>query len=169
MPFAQVHQKIDDLCLDGNVQSADWLVADDQAGPQRNGSRDADALPLAAGEFVRITVHALVVQTDFPHEADGGVMRCFFFQKFMMLKTFRDKFHGGHARIERRIRVLENHLAAAAELPSLRFRHGREVMPFEQDLPGMDFFKPENGASKRRLTAARFADKTKRFAFGDGQ
>ena len=42
-------------------------------------------------------------------------------------------------------------------------------MPFEQDLPGMDFFKPENGAPKRRLAAAGFADKTERLAFGDGQ
>ena len=33
----------------------------------------------------------------------------------------------------------------------------------------MDFFKTENGASKRCFTAARFADKTKRLAFGNGQ
>ena len=33
----------------------------------------------------------------------------------------------------------------------------------------MDFFQSENGASKRCFAAAGFTDKTKRFAFGDGQ
>ena len=53
-----------------------------------------------------------------------------------------------------------------AELPPLRFRHGREVMPFEQNLSGMDLFEAENGAAKRCLAATGFSDETKRLAFG---
>ena len=56
-----------------------------------------------------------------------------------------------------------------AELTSAGLRHGREVMSFEENLSGMDFFESENGASKRCFAAARFANKTKRLAFGNGQ
>ena len=51
----QVVEQIEDLRLNRNVQRADRLVADDEIGRKGDGAGDADALPLAAGEFVRIS------------------------------------------------------------------------------------------------------------------
>ena len=50
----ELAQQVQHLRLDGHVQRRDGLVADDELGPQRQRAGDADALPLAAGELVRV-------------------------------------------------------------------------------------------------------------------
>ena len=52
----QVAQQIEHLRLDRDVERGDRLVADDQLRVRRERAGDADALPLAAGELVRIAV-----------------------------------------------------------------------------------------------------------------
>ena len=55
----QVAQQVDDLRLHRDVERRDRLVADDQARVERQRAGDADALALAAGEFVRVAVERL--------------------------------------------------------------------------------------------------------------
>lgn len=52
----QVLEHIHDLCLNGHVQCGDRLVADDEFRVERERTRDADTLALAAGELVRVAV-----------------------------------------------------------------------------------------------------------------
>ena len=54
----EILQEIDDLRLDRDVERRDCLVADDEIGLWRERPRDADALTLAAGEFMREAVAA---------------------------------------------------------------------------------------------------------------
>ena len=60
----QVLQQVEDLRLDRDVQRRDRLVADDQLRVQRQRAGDADALPLAAAEGVRVAAHVLRAQPD---------------------------------------------------------------------------------------------------------
>ena len=60
----QVLQKIDDLGLDGDVEGADGFVADDQFGFDGQRAGDADALSLAAAEFVRVTLGVIRFKAD---------------------------------------------------------------------------------------------------------
>ena len=50
-------EQVDDLRLHRDVERAHRLVADDEIGLHRERPRDADALPLPAGELVRIAPH----------------------------------------------------------------------------------------------------------------
>src|SRR6185369_10256542 len=50
----QILQQVDDLGLDRDIQRRHRLVADDQLRLHRKCSRDADALALSAGKFVRV-------------------------------------------------------------------------------------------------------------------
>jgi hypothetical protein len=43
-----------DLSLDRHVERGDWLIAHDERRPDRQNTCDADALPLAARELMRI-------------------------------------------------------------------------------------------------------------------
>ena len=64
----QVLQQVDDLGLDRNVECRDSFVADDQIRLSRKRARDADALTLSAGEFVRVTACVIgqeVISTPF--------------------------------------------------------------------------------------------------------
>ena len=60
----QVLQQVDHLRLDRDVERRDRLVADDQLGLDRERAGDADALALAAGEFVREAAHVVGLQAD---------------------------------------------------------------------------------------------------------
>ncbi len=60
----QVLQQVDDAGLDRHVQRRHRLVEDQHLRPQRERAGDADALPLAAGELVRVPVAVLRVEPD---------------------------------------------------------------------------------------------------------
>ena len=60
----QVIQQVEDLRLDRNVQRRNRLVADDEIRRERQGAGDADALPLAAGKFVRIAAGVGRIEPD---------------------------------------------------------------------------------------------------------
>ena len=68
--------KIEHLRLDRNIQGGDRLIGDDQARVERKGARQADALPLPAGKFVRVAAHLGRVQADLLHQLGYPVL-CF--------------------------------------------------------------------------------------------
>ena len=51
---AQLHEQVEHLRLDRDVERGDRLVADQELGLHRERAGDADAGALAAGELVRI-------------------------------------------------------------------------------------------------------------------
>ncbi len=64
----QIVQQVEDLRLDRDVERRHRLVADDQFGVDGERPCDADALPLAAGEFMRVTLHGVRVERDLLHQ-----------------------------------------------------------------------------------------------------
>ena len=92
---------------------------------QRQRAGDGDALALTAGEFVRVVAHLRRPQADALEQGGDALgrapcrLRC------------RARFSGsptispaGHARIERRERILEDDLHLPAERAQLRLRRG---------------------------------------------
>jgi hypothetical protein len=69
-PALQVRKQVDDLGADRNVESGHRLVGDDEFGRHGQRTGDADALPLPAGECVRIALQGIGRQTDQLHERD---------------------------------------------------------------------------------------------------
>ncbi len=57
----QFLQQYQHLCTNGNIQRGNRLIGNDQLRPQNQRARDADALALAAGKFVRIARRRLFV------------------------------------------------------------------------------------------------------------
>jgi len=62
-----LHQ-VHDLGLDGHVQRADRLIGDDNLGIRRQRPRNADALALASGKFVRVPVSLFRRETHFSEQ-----------------------------------------------------------------------------------------------------
>ena len=50
--FLEIHQKVDDLGLDRDIEGTDRFVADDKLRFDGEGTGDADALALASAKFV---------------------------------------------------------------------------------------------------------------------
>jgi len=50
--FLEVHQKVDDLSLNRDIEGTDWFVANDELRFDGEGPGNADALALASAKFV---------------------------------------------------------------------------------------------------------------------
>src|SRR6266566_1030546 len=64
-PFLQPTQKLDHLRLNEDVERARRLIEHDERGLQHDGTRQRDALALAAGELMRITKARFRIESDF--------------------------------------------------------------------------------------------------------
>ena len=58
----EIFQKIDNLCLNGDIQCGNRLIADDKVRIQGNRPCNTDPLPLSAGKFMRIAVLLVIKQ-----------------------------------------------------------------------------------------------------------
>ena len=113
-------QQVDDLGLDGDVQSRDGLVADDEFRIQGQGAGDADPLALAAGEFmgvppdvVRLEAHRFEQLADLFIPLLGGAV------KAVDLHGFPNDLPHRHAGVQGGVGVLEDHLHIPAEVLQL--------------------------------------------------
>ena len=92
--FLQIIQQIENLRLDRDIQRRDRLIADDEIGIERQSAGDADALPLAAGKFVRISAGIRGIKPDALQQACDTIalfrpwaMPCTLIGSPMMLPT----------------------------------------------------------------------------------
>ena len=100
----QADEKIEDLRLDRDVERGDRLVAYDEFGVEREGAGDADALALAAAELVRVAPFGRGGKADEGEELiDVSV-------DFVDFERFFDNGACRHARVERGVGILKDHL-----------------------------------------------------------
>ena len=119
--FLQFLQQVDDLGLNGHVQSGDALVAHDELGLHRQRAGNADTLPLAAGELVGITVQHIILQTAFLHRLNDVLPHGFgaVLVEVVGHQTFLDDLADGEAGVQAGIGILENDLQILAQRPLL--------------------------------------------------
>ena len=118
----EVAQKVEDLRLDADVQGGGRLVRDDDRWLQGDGHRDHHALPLAAGELVRILVDPVlrIGDADAAEQIDHAALRIGTRSDAVGFEHFRDLAADGVDRVEIGQRVLEDH----RDLPAV------DVAPF---------------------------------------
>ena len=63
-PLLQIHQQVDDLRLHRHVERGHRLVEDDERRVERKRAGQADPLPLAAAELMRVALEMRRVETD---------------------------------------------------------------------------------------------------------
>ena len=80
------------------------------------------------------------------------------------LDRLRDDFADRHSRIERRVRILEDHLQVPALLAQLARRQVRQVRASEEHFAGRRLDQPQDRAAERGLAAAGLADQAQRLA-----
>src|SRR5207247_1899973 len=158
----QVLEKVDDLRLDGHVECRDRLVANNELRLHGERAGDPDALTLAARELVRVAVGEVRVETHHAQELLHPLGLLLALGEVMDLDWFADDVAHGHARIQRRVRILEDHLHTASHLAHLLAAELGELHAVEHDLPGRGLVQLKDRASGRRLPASRFADEAER-------
>jgi hypothetical protein len=133
--LAQVFQQVDDLRLDGHVECAHGLVADDQLRAHRQRPRDADALALAAAR-TRAGSAACGRRSGPPSPAARTMRSRTRAASWPAVdgQALADDGAHRHARVQRGVRVLEDDLHVARQRTQLVLAHGRDVAALEPHL-----------------------------------
>src|SRR5262249_11175732 len=138
----QVVEEVDDLRLDRHVEGRHRLVAYDQLRPQRERAGDADALPLAAGELVRGAGGVLRGEPNQLQQRLHGGLGALRGGDLVDPQRSTDDRTDGVPRVQRRVRVLEDHLYVPAQRSHGAGGQVRDVAVLEDDLPAGRFEQP---------------------------
>ena len=144
-PLAQLFEQVDYLRLDRRIERRDGLVGDQHLRADRERARDADALALAAAQRVRQVVLQPRREADRQQQLVDpvGALAARRRQR-MHLQHFAERLRQAHARIERRVRVLEHHLDTTGALQ--RRAAGRHRLALPADAPFIRSVDPAQAA-----------------------
>jgi hypothetical protein len=161
-------QQEKDLRADGDVESGNRFVGDDELGLEDQRARDADALALATGKFVGIALHGFLGEADAAKNCGGARKALLCVESwFMNGKRFGNDFADAHARVQRGVGILEDHLRLPARGAQFRSAEREQVAPFELDFATVRLGEPEEHARESSLAAAAFADDSEGLAARD--
>ena len=138
-----------------------------KSGFEGERAGEADALPLAARELVRVARAASAGRPTISSSSRTRASACLPLARPCVAQRLADDPADAVARVERRERVLEDHLHAPAKRSHARLVERREVLPVEDDAPAGRLVEQEHRAAERRLAAARLADEAERLAAAD--
>ena len=145
----QVDQQIDHLGLDRYVERRHRFVTHDQARPERQRPRDANALTLAAGELVRIVQHLIRPEPDL-FEQLGDPLPLFVAGRHVMdAEWFAHDIASRHARIEGRERILEDDLHRTSMGAKFGLPEMGEIQAIEPDAAAGRFDQAQDAARDR--------------------
>ena len=99
--FLQIHHQVQDLRLNGNVQRRNRLIADDKLRIQRQRAADADSLPPAAVQLMRVAVLIALGKPDGIHNlADTLVQFLLAFADMVHFQRLSDNFRNRLSRVQ---------------------------------------------------------------------
>ena len=160
----KLFDEIENLRLDRDIQRGDRFIRDDELGFWRERPGDGDALALATRKLVRIFPHHPRIQADGGHQGLHAVEEGIALQLGMALADgLGEGRKNGHPRVERGVRVLENHLEIQPPLPDFRCRKSGQVFPIQNDGAGARRDELHDRAGKSRFPTAGLAHQTEDF------
>ena len=163
----QIHQQVENLGLDRDVERRDRLVGDDQLGPGDQRASDRNALALAARELMGIFVEIAGIEADIGERFDrlGFPLRCG--DVLDQVEGLGDDRAHFVLRIQRAERVLKNHLDMTTEVELPFIREREQVLALEADAARCRLFQREECPGKRRFTGTALADDAETLALID--
>ncbi len=161
----QVLHQVQHLRLHRDIERRGRLVADEELGIARQRPRNRDPLSLAAGKLVRIL---LAICRGQPHVgqqfADALDDRPLVGEQLVRPDRLGHDVADGPARIQARIRILEDHLHALVQRAPRRRAQDPRVLPGEANDAARRRVESDDHPRDRRFATARFADECQRLA-----
>ncbi len=161
---AQVFEQVQYLRLNRDVQRRDRLVGQDQLWLGHDRPGDADALPLAAGELVRVAVVVLGVEPDHFHDLAHATSPLHLRAELVNAQRLADDRAHRTARVQRGVRILKDDLHVAPERSQLAPRPAGDVLPVVDDLPAGGLDQASDEARESRLPAAGLTHQSERLS-----
>jgi len=117
--IAQIHEQIQNLCLDRDIQRGDGFIADEQPGLHGQGACDTDALALPAAELMRVAETQARIQAGAFELGTDVVILVRGIHQAMQSRRFSNDAVDTQPRVQTGLRILEDHLHTQACLQRL--------------------------------------------------
>ena len=168
----QVLHQVQNLGLNGHVQSRNRLVADDEFGVQRQGPGNADPLATATVQLMRVGVNQPVGKAHHIHDLIDLLVNTrlvLVAENLLHQQGSRDGLADRHAGIQGGKGVLEYDLHIPAHVLHLRLIKGQHVLTLKIHMAGRGFMQTKDGAAHSGLSAAGLAYHAQGFARSKGK
>ena len=156
----KIHQEVEDLRPDRDVERRHRLVADDQRGVGRKGAGDRHALALPTGELERPPLAEVGTETHELEQLGDAATVPPLLTAAQQHQGLGDDLLDRHQGVERVTGVLEHHLDPAPLLDRETCSSGFETTSSEDDLSPCPLRESEEEASDGRLPRPGLADET---------
>ena len=153
----ELHEQVDDLRLDRDVERSDGFVADDELRLHRERAGNADPLSLPARELVRVPLAIGWVETDPLHHAGHVRILLPARDEAMGHRRLADDVDDALARIERRHRILKDHLRREPGLVGFLAAKAAPLLPAPENIAVALRHDSGEDAPERRLSTAGLA------------
>src|ERR1017187_9728215 len=147
----QLGKQVEHVAADRHVERRNDLVADDQLRPKRERARNDHALLLTAGKLVWVSLSELLRQADAIHGFARALQPLCPAPGTCQFERLQHGREYGHARVERRIRVLKDNLVIPAVALELFPRQGSRIDAIVQNDARSRLQKKNQGTADRRL------------------
>ena len=145
----QALQQIQDLRLNRHVQSGYRLITDDKFRIQGKSLCDPDPLTLSAGKLMRIPSQHVLWQSDHIKQPFQILLNGRLCRYMMVQHRLGENFINMLARIQGRIRILENHLQLCADLMHFPAFQSRYIASLIINFPFRRRLQPDELPSDR--------------------
>ena len=167
----QVFHDVEHLRLHTHIECRRGFVTHQEFGLRGQGAGDGNTLALATGKLVWVLAHVQWRQAhglqQFTHP---GFQSGFVRQDAVLTQGFTNDVLHDPARVEAGIRVLEDHLDAAAQLAAFgRLESGMGVLPVELEASARGVIQAHQQARHGAFATARFTDQGQCFAAFNGE
>jgi hypothetical protein len=160
----EIHKEVKNLRLDGGIQRRYGFVTNDESRLDRKRARDADPLPLTAGEFVCFALAEPGIESHLAHQVANACLSSWASQQAMDDQRLSNSVVDRHSRIEAAVWILKNNLHFPPQPPQVGPTQTGHVAILEANPPIGDGLEPNDRPPRRRLTASRFADQSENLA-----
>jgi hypothetical protein len=172
-PLLQILEEIQDLRLDGHIESRDRFIGDNELRIERKRPCDTYALSLPSGKRVRVSSQILAVEIDQLHEFTDPILKLLARGNPIDEQRLTDCFKNCHSGIQRGKRILKNELhmlskSSQFSLWQVVYAHVT-ARQMKNDFSCCRSHRAQNKPSGRSFPAATLPDQGKRFALWNGK
>ena len=166
----QVFHQVQNLSLNGHIQSRYRFVAHDELGVHGQSAGDTDSLTAAAVQLVGISVVQTLGQTYDLHQLQNLLLQLLLVcHHLVQQQGLGDGLANGLSGVQRGERILEDDLQIFSLLPHLFLAQLCQVFSLEQHFASSGLQQSQDGAACGGFTAAGLAYHTQGLAFVDGE
>jgi hypothetical protein len=161
--------EVEDLCLDRDIESRRRLIKDDELWARDQCPGNANTLPLAATEFMGVTIHMVFIESHFSEARSDPCNDLLPFGKTVDLEGIPYGLFDQHPRIKGRLRILKDDLEVPSHPSEILSSDLGDIHPVVKNLSSIRPEEVQEEKADGGFSTAGLSHEAQRFSLIDAQ